>query len=412
MSKNKQKCFHLWGRINLDLFGNAAILDLMDKGGAAAVGAYFYLMLEIKRRDKERIKKDEARRIKINRYKYTEKLLDYENLFFKDSDGYYYPLVGLRPEDYMENRQRAEAYRLSKDSSSTSHSLSLTSPDSLSSTSLHAQSSISPYTPSPTSSEKLSRTTPSSSLLAMYEQASAPSAPMAVSPSAPSVGCSSDWAVGNGSAYVAEDASRCPSRNPSVIASKCDAEYASQYDAEGKMRLQHARTRREEEIREEKSIKNTIISNDTITPVSSSRRAVNSSSFSWQEVVLNIPHDCEWALSVLGKHKQGEQFARHWPTVKEFFIQHVTAQSKGRELHSDDEVRRYLANFLANQHTVQALLDYIAREERSAPVLYQFEDQGSCPGHRRFGGVPIPDDAPPRPNGLAQWCSQDNCWID
>lgn len=409
MNKNNQKCFHLWGRINLDLFGDTAILDLMDKGGAAAVGAYFYLMLEIKRRDKERIKKDEARRIKINRFKHMEKLLDYEDLFFKDSDGYYYPLVGLRPEDYMENGQRAEAYRLSKDSSSTSHSLNPTSPDSLSSASLDAQSSISPDTPSPTSSKKTSRTTPSSSLLAMYEQASAPSAPMAVSPSAPSVGCSSDWAVSNGSAYVAEDASRCSSRNPSAVASQYDAEYASQYDAEAKMRLQHARTRREEEKREEK---NTIISNDTIASVSSSPQGVNSTPFSWQEAVLNIPHDCEWALSVLGKHKQGEQFARHWLKVKEFFIQHVTAQSKGRELHSDDEVRRYLANFLANQHTVQALLDYIAREERSAPVLYQFEDQGSCPGHRRFRGVPIPDDAPPRPNGLAQWCSQDNCWID
>ena len=105
--------------------------------------------------------------------------------------------------------------------------------------------------------------------------------------------------------------------------------------------------------------------------------------------------------------------ARHWTEAIRQFRLHAEANDNLRGIRSLREAKQYFSCFTTHPVTGPALRKALEAYEAQHPKEnpYRFEDKGSCPGHRLYHGIPLPDEAPPRPDERADWDFAEQCWI-
>ena len=155
---------------------------------------------------------------------------------------------------------------------------------------------------------------------------------------------------------------------------------------------------------------------DTSSPISSSSTAeaaeekVLSSSFvpTWERYIDELKDDEQWMELVAMRSGLKQQFYTLFPRIVESFKRHVRAIGNEGHIVSSGDAKHYFWFFMnPSSPTYKNLI-----LELQKPVdkgKYKYEDRDPATGQRSYCGVPIPDDAPPRPNNQAVWC--DGKWV-
>ena len=155
---------------------------------------------------------------------------------------------------------------------------------------------------------------------------------------------------------------------------------------------------------------------DTSSPISSSSTAeaaeekVLSSSFvpTWERYIDELKDDEQWMELVAMRSGLKQQFYTLFPRIVESFKRHVRAIGNEGHIVSSGDAKHYFWFFMnPSSPTYKNLI-----LELQKPVdkgKYKYEDRDPATGQRSYCGVPIPADAPPRPNSQAVWC--DGKWV-
>jgi hypothetical protein len=155
---------------------------------------------------------------------------------------------------------------------------------------------------------------------------------------------------------------------------------------------------------------------DTSSPISSSSTAeaaeekVLSSSFvpTWERYIDELKDDEQWMELVAMRSGLKQQFYTLFPRIVESFKRHVRAIGNEGHIVSSGDAKHYFWFFMnPSSPTYKNLI-----LELQKPVdkgKYKYEDRDPTTGQRSYCGVPIPDDAPPRPNSQAVWC--EDKWV-
>ena len=130
----------------------------------------------------------------------------------------------------------------------------------------------------------------------------------------------------------------------------------------------------------------------------------------WERYVDELRHEQSWIEIMAMRSGLGKAFVQRFDEVLQLFKEHVQAVAHESHIVSPSEAKRYFCFFnTPGSATFQKLVD-----ELQKPVdkgKYKHEDYDPATGQRSYCGVPIPDDAPPRPNAQAAWCDGKRKWI-
>ena len=131
------------------------------------------------------------------------------------------------------------------------------------------------------------------------------------------------------------------------------------------------------------------------------------------DLLSQLRPDDPWAESVMMRSGFSGLLLRNWEEAIRQFRLHVVANDNLRGIHSLREAKQYFSCFTTHPVTGPALRKALEAYEASHPERnpYRFEDKGSCPGHRLYHGIALPDYAPPRPDERADWDFAEQCWI-
>ena len=128
----------------------------------------------------------------------------------------------------------------------------------------------------------------------------------------------------------------------------------------------------------------------------------------WERYVDELRHEQSWIEIMAMRSGLGVVFVNRFPEVLRHFKRHIQAVGNEKDIQSSSDAKRYFNNFnTPGSTTFQKLVD-----ELQKPVdkgKYKYEDRDPVTGLRSYCGVPIPADAPPRPNSQAVWC--DGKWV-
>ena len=128
----------------------------------------------------------------------------------------------------------------------------------------------------------------------------------------------------------------------------------------------------------------------------------------WERYVDELQQDEQWKELMAMRTGLKQQFYTLFPRIVESFKRHVCMLGNEGQILSPGEAKRYFCFYLdPGSVTFKRLW-----EELHKPIdrgKYKYEDYDTATGQRSYCGVPIPADAPPRPNGQAVWC--DGKWV-
>ena len=126
-------------------------------------------------------------------------------------------------------------------------------------------------------------------------------------------------------------------------------------------------------------------------------------SLAWERYVDELAHEQSWIEIMAMRSGLGEGFVQRFGEVLKHFKQHIQAVGNEMDIQSPSDAKRYFCFYnTPGSVTFRKLVD-----ELQKPIdkgKYKFEDRDPTTGERSYCGVPIPADAPPRPNSQAVWC--------
>ena len=131
------------------------------------------------------------------------------------------------------------------------------------------------------------------------------------------------------------------------------------------------------------------------------------------DFLAELRTDDPWAESVMMRSGFSGLLLRNWEEAIRQFRLHAEANDNLRNIHSLREAKQYFNCYTTHPVTGPALRKALEAHEANHPERnpYRFEDKGSCPGHRFYHGIPLPNDAPPRPDERADWDFGEGCWV-
>ena len=127
------------------------------------------------------------------------------------------------------------------------------------------------------------------------------------------------------------------------------------------------------------------------------------STFAWERYVDELSKEQQWVELMAMRSGLGLVFVNRFPEVLKHFKQHVQAVGNEKDIQSLSDAKRYFCFY--NTPGSTPFRQLVA--ELQKPIdkgKYKYEDYDSATGQRSYCGVPIPADAPPRPNNQAVWC--------
>ena len=123
----------------------------------------------------------------------------------------------------------------------------------------------------------------------------------------------------------------------------------------------------------------------------------------WERYVDELRNEQSWIELMAMRSGLGKAFVQRFDKVLQLFKEHVQSVAHESHIVSPSEAKRYFCFFnTPGSATFRKLV-----EELQKPVdkgKYKHEDVDPATGQRSYCGVPIPSDAPPRPNEQAVWC--------
>ena len=126
-------------------------------------------------------------------------------------------------------------------------------------------------------------------------------------------------------------------------------------------------------------------------------------SLAWERYVDELAKEQTWIELMAMRSGLGKSFVQRFAEVLKHFKQHIQSLGNEKDIQSPSDAKRYFCFFnTPGSVTFRKLVD-----ELQKPVdkgKYKFEDCDPTTGERSYCGVPIPADAPPRPNDQAVWC--------
>ena len=154
---------------------------------------------------------------------------------------------------------------------------------------------------------------------------------------------------------------------------------------------------------------------DTSTPISSSSTIVAaekvlSKSFvpAWEKYVDELQGDEQWLELMAMRTGLNQKFYSRFPCIVENFKRHVRSLGNEGRILSPSDAKHYFFFFLnPGSPTYKNLI--LELQKPTDKGKYKHEDRDPTTGKRSYCGVPIPDDAPPRPNSQAVWC--EDKWV-
>ena len=204
---------------------------------------------------------------------------------------------------------------------------------------------------------------------------------------------------------------RCKS-SAQVMPKQCESseEAVNEQNLDNSLKLNDESPEKTSLIKKNKVKKNT-------SPISSSsaeavavEKEVLSKSFVpvWERYVNELQHDEQWMELAAMRSGMKQQFFTLFPRIVESFKRHVRSLGNEGSILSPSDAKHYFFFFLnPSSPTYKNLI-----LELQKPIdkgKYKYEDRDPTTGQRSYCGVPIPTDAPPRPNGQAVWC--DGKWV-
>ena len=136
--------------------------------------------------------------------------------------------------------------------------------------------------------------------------------------------------------------------------------------------------------------------------------SLSSSLPAWERYVDELQQEEQWKELMAMRTGLMQQFYTLYPRIVENFKQHVRLLGNEGRILSPSDAKHYFCFFLEpGSVTFKRLVT-----ELQKPIdkgKYKHEDRDPVTGQRSYCGVPIPADAPPRPNSQAVWC--DGKWV-
>ena len=128
----------------------------------------------------------------------------------------------------------------------------------------------------------------------------------------------------------------------------------------------------------------------------------------WERYVDELAQEQSWIEIMAMRSGLKQLFVQRFGEVLQHFKLHVQALGKEDDIRSLSDAKRYFCCY--NKPGSVPFVRLV--DELQKPVdkgKYKYEDRDPTTGQRSYCGVPIPDDAPPRPNAQAVWC--ENKWV-
>lgn len=131
-----------------------------------------------------------------------------------------------------------------------------------------------------------------------------------------------------------------------------------------------------------------------------------------EDYIGMIPQHSLWTETALMKSGFGLLIMKHWAKTLDLFREHTLVNLTRESIRSVEDAKRYFYFYITNPTSgglLRKALEMVDQQMKSEGV-YRFEDAVSRQGHRSYHGIPLPDDAPPRPDDRADWDFENNCW--
>ena len=127
-------------------------------------------------------------------------------------------------------------------------------------------------------------------------------------------------------------------------------------------------------------------------------------SLAWERYVDELAHEQSWIEIMAMRSGLGEGFVQRFGEVLKHFKQHIQAVGNEKDIQSPSDAKRYFCFYnTPGSVTFRKLVDELQKPIDKGE--YKYEDRDPTTGERSYCGVPIPADAPPRPNDQAVWCN-------
>ena len=126
-------------------------------------------------------------------------------------------------------------------------------------------------------------------------------------------------------------------------------------------------------------------------------------SLAWERYVDELAKEQSWIELMAMRSGLGEAFVRRFSEVLKHFKRHIQSVGNEKDIQSPSDAKRYFCFFnTPGSVTFRKLVDELQKPVDKGKYQYEYRDPTT--GERSYCGVPIPADAPPRPNDQAVWC--------
>jgi len=130
----------------------------------------------------------------------------------------------------------------------------------------------------------------------------------------------------------------------------------------------------------------------------------------WTEQLNRVLED-ESCLELCGfQYGNAREWKENLPLIKQFFRNHVGIYKDLNAKARYEEAKKYLRNCVKHGGPVWEMVQEQLRS-KSQDDPYRFEQRDPDTGERFCYGVPIPDEAPPRPNDNVFWNVEKGAWL-
>ena len=135
----------------------------------------------------------------------------------------------------------------------------------------------------------------------------------------------------------------------------------------------------------------------------------------WEQCINEAFITQSWLEAVGMMSGLKELFLNNLSFIRDLFKKHVVAQGNTGGITSVSEAEAYFANYIRRERPTRLFLEEKLKErsrmQNESTTLSPYETYNPLTGERSYCGVPLPADAPPRPNGRATWDNLKQSWI-
>ena len=131
---------------------------------------------------------------------------------------------------------------------------------------------------------------------------------------------------------------------------------------------------------------------------------------SWERHVNELRNEQSWIEIMAMRSGLGKVFVQRFDEVLQAFKEHVQSIAHESHIDSPSEAKKYFCFFNTPGSATFKRIAAILHKTVDKGV-YKHEDRDPATGKRSYCGIPIPADAPPRPNAQAAWSEEKLKWI-